>query len=510
MNEVSDLEFQSFKRSFLRECEQSSRLRHPNIVRFFGIYYPPGARVPSLVMERLHCSLNRLLEENPVVPIGTKLSVIKDVALGLRYLHTRNPSIIHRDLSSNNVLLSKGMEGKIGDLGTARLVDPRRQSRMTIAPGTVDFMPPEALENVENIGYGKELDVFSFGCVMLHTLSHQWPTPSQAVIINPDTGIVTGGRSEIQRRSQYFERIDRSRSDVLIPLIENCLSNLPRDRTSIVRVCDQLEGHERVSVNELTVSVLQQEIQQKDAELQRKDIEIQRKDVEIQRIYSEIHRKDYIIQQKDAEFQRKDTEILRKDAEIRRNYSEIQRKGGEIQQKDAELQRKDIEIQRKCTEIQRNYGEIHRKDGKIQQKDAELQRKDIEIQRKDIEIHRNYSEIQRKDSKIQQKDAELQRKDIEIQRKDIKIQRNYGEIQRKGGKIEQKDAELQNKDIEIQRNYGETQRKNAEIQRKIAEIEHLTTVLQDKDASFKTLKSDVTKLQLIASEKVSNLLAISS
>ena len=145
MNEVSDREFQSFKRSFLRECEQSSRLRHPNIVRFFGIHHPPGARVPSLVMERLHCSLTSLLEDNPVVPIGTKHSIIKDVALGLRYLHTRNPPIIHRDLSSNNVLLSKGMEGKIGDLGTARLVDPRRQSRMTQAPGTAHFMPPEAL-----------------------------------------------------------------------------------------------------------------------------------------------------------------------------------------------------------------------------------------------------------------------------------------------------------------------------------------------------------------------------
>ena len=55
MNEVSDLEFprefQSFKRNFLRECEQSSQLRHPNMVRFFGIYYPPRVRVPSLVME---------------------------------------------------------------------------------------------------------------------------------------------------------------------------------------------------------------------------------------------------------------------------------------------------------------------------------------------------------------------------------------------------------------------------------------------------------------------------
>jgi len=96
MNEVSDQEFQSFKKSFLRECVQSSRLRHPNIVRFFGIYRPPGARVPSLVMERLHCSLTRLLKNNPVVPLGTKLSIINDVALGLRYLHTHNPPIIHR------------------------------------------------------------------------------------------------------------------------------------------------------------------------------------------------------------------------------------------------------------------------------------------------------------------------------------------------------------------------------------------------------------------------------
>ena len=321
MNEVGDLEFQSFKRSFLCECEQSSRLRHPNIVRFFGIYHPPGARVPSLVMERLHCSLTSLLESSPVVPIGTKISIIKDVALGLRYLHTRNPPIIHRDLSSNNVLLSKGMEGKIGDLGTARLVDPRRQSRMTKAPGTVDFMPPEALENITNIHYGKELDVFSFGCVMLHTLSHQWPTPSQAAIINPETGLAIGGRTEVERRSKYFERIDRSRSDVLIPLIESCLSNLPKNRPSIVRVCDQLEDQlvdrECTSSNELTVSALQQEIQQKDAEIQRN--------------YIDIHRKNTEIQQKDVELQGKD-------AEIQRNYNEIQQLTTALHGKDVMLE----------------------------------------------------------------------------------------------------------------------------------------------------------------------------
>ena len=345
MNEVSDLEFHSFKRRFLHECEQSSRLRHPNIVRFFGIYHPPGARVPSLVMERLHCSLTSLLENNPVVPIGTKVWIIKDVALGLRYLHTRNPPIIHRDLSSNNVLLSKGMEGKIGDLGTARLVDPQRQSRMTIAPGTTHFMPPEALTDIKSICYGKELDVFSFACVMLHSLSHEWPTPSEAVMVDPETGLVTGGRSEVERRSHYFEKIDRSRSDILIPLIESCLSNLPKNRPSIVRVCDQLEGqlvdNERTSINELTVSALQQEIHQKNDEIQRNYTEIQRKEGEIQD---------------------KDTQLQRKHFEIQRSYAEIQRKEVELLQKDVQLQRKDNEIQRKTSEIKQLTTTLRDKD----------------------------------------------------------------------------------------------------------------------------------------------------
>ena len=134
------------------------------------------------------------------------------------------------------------MDGKIGDLGTARLVDSKRQSRMTKAPGTVEFMPPEALEAGEYVMYERELDVFSFGCVMLHILSHQWPTPSGSVVTDPITGAVTHGLSEVEQRNNYFDKIDRDgKCGTLVPMIERCLNNLPRNRTSIMRVCDQLE-----------------------------------------------------------------------------------------------------------------------------------------------------------------------------------------------------------------------------------------------------------------------------
>ena len=307
INETSDPEFQWFKRGFLRECEQSSQLRHPNIVRFFGIYWPPGARAPSLVMERLHCSLTDLLEQNPVIPIETKLSIIHDVALGLRYLHTRTPIIIHRDLSSNNVLISKGMEGKIGDLGTVRLVDSRKQSRMTKAPGTVDFMPPEALAAGENIKYERELDVFSFGCVMLHTLSHQWPTPSEPVVTDPVTFEVKG-RTEVERRSSYFDKIDINRSGVLIPVIKSCLSNIPKNRASIVTVCNQLEGlvseqHSSTDDIDLPSSVLKQEIEKKDIEIRKKEDEIHRKDAEINKRDIQLQNNQILIQRQAIEIE---------------------------------------------------------------------------------------------------------------------------------------------------------------------------------------------------------------
>ena len=167
--EVSAQEFEILKNKFLLECDRSNRLRHPNVVRFFGIYFPPRARIPNLVMERLHCSLNHLLERNPIIHLDIKMSILHQIGLGLRYLHTRVPPIIHRDLSSNNVLISKGMEAKIADLGTIRFLDPSRNSPMSMVPGTQDFMPPEVLVNDPSIKYGKELDVFSFGCVMLAT-----------------------------------------------------------------------------------------------------------------------------------------------------------------------------------------------------------------------------------------------------------------------------------------------------------------------------------------------------
>ena len=125
---ISPEEKKAIKDGFIRECYHSSLIRHPNIVQFMGVYYAkpsdPRTDLPIMVMELMDTSLTSFIENNQSkIATKTKLSILHDVSLGLSYLHCRRPAVIHRDLSSNNVLLSKGhLVVKISDLGTAKMI----------------------------------------------------------------------------------------------------------------------------------------------------------------------------------------------------------------------------------------------------------------------------------------------------------------------------------------------------------------------------------------------------
>ena len=112
-----------------------------------------------------------------------KLPILLDVSLGLRYLHSSK--IVHRDLSSNNILLTTLLRAKISDLGVAKVVRTDSKKSLTKIPGTADFMPPEA--QLDTPIYNILLDVFSYGGVVLHTATQLWPTPSAVKQYDPKT-----------------------------------------------------------------------------------------------------------------------------------------------------------------------------------------------------------------------------------------------------------------------------------------------------------------------------------
>ena len=136
---------------FEREMNIASACRHPCLLQFIGATNDEGS--PLFVTELMEKSLRALFEERPLSE--TEIRVISlDVARALNYLHQKKPSpIIHRDVSSANVLLWRQGDqwrGKVSDYGTANFM----QQTMTVAPGAMIYSAPEALTSNQTVKVG--------------------------------------------------------------------------------------------------------------------------------------------------------------------------------------------------------------------------------------------------------------------------------------------------------------------------------------------------------------------
>ena len=252
LNSAGKEEKDAVVKSFLQECYRCVNLRHPNIVQFIGVYWPQREQqhLPVMVMEMMECSLTSFIRDKSkhnIKYLTDKYSVLHYVALGLAYLHGQSPPVIHRDLTPNNVLLTTSGVAKIGDLGVVKMIRAaggkvvQRNAKLTKAPGTADFMPPEAL--CDNPVYDTSLDVFSFGGIALFVFSEQWPSPVQPTEVDSkNVGVI--GFTEIQRRQKYLNEIpdgdDGSRG--LRHIVKCCLDNDPRRRPGIRTVSEKIEG----------------------------------------------------------------------------------------------------------------------------------------------------------------------------------------------------------------------------------------------------------------------------
>ena len=232
---------------FAAECQLLGQLHHPHIVQFLGVRVEAGSELPELVMEYLPTTLRRCLDMHSALPSEIGGGILLEVALGLRYLHEFSPPIIHRDLSSNNVLLTTNMTAKISDLGVAKILDvsPNRAARMTQtqAPGTPTFMPPEAM--LARPKYTSKVDIFSLGVLVVHILSGEWPMPSGVYAEDPNNPGETIPVNEFERRREFINKIREGHP--LLGLIDQCLSNVASRRPDAAEVVRQLQAeHVRV------------------------------------------------------------------------------------------------------------------------------------------------------------------------------------------------------------------------------------------------------------------------
>ncbi|XP_076952463.1 MDIS1-interacting receptor like kinase 2-like [Bidens hawaiensis] len=160
--------------NFKNEIQVLTNIRHKIIVKLYGFCL--HNKCNFLVYEymekgSLFCALTDI-ELAVKVDWIKRVNIIKGVAHALAYMHHDcTPPIVHRDISSKNILLNSKMEGFVADFGAARLIDPD-SSNHTVIVGTLGYIAPE-------LGYNmivsEKCDVYSFGVVALEIIGGKHP-----------------------------------------------------------------------------------------------------------------------------------------------------------------------------------------------------------------------------------------------------------------------------------------------------------------------------------------------
>ena len=234
-------------RRFEQECELLSTMRHPNIIQYLGMEWDPDTGLPILLMELMDSNLTNYLEKSSSlqkVPYNIQVNFSHDISLALSFLHSSN--ILHRDLSSNNVLLISDVRAKVADFGMARLLDvncsANQYHSLTVCPGTNVYMPPEAVESRPS--YSEKIDCFSFGVIVLQIITQEFPNPGdrhKRVAVNDPhfpSGTVEVRCSEIERRQNHINKVDPN--NPLFPIILDCLNDEDHKRPSSLQLCERL------------------------------------------------------------------------------------------------------------------------------------------------------------------------------------------------------------------------------------------------------------------------------
>jgi Leucine-rich repeat (LRR) protein len=137
----------TFDMSFRNEVKVLTEIRHRNIIKLHGFCL--HKRCMFLVyeyMERgsLFCILNNDVEAIEL-DWNKRLNIIKGTAHALSYMHHECiPAVVHRDITTNNILLNNKLEAFVSDFGTAKLLD-LDSSNQTLVAGTYGYIAPVKL-----------------------------------------------------------------------------------------------------------------------------------------------------------------------------------------------------------------------------------------------------------------------------------------------------------------------------------------------------------------------------
>ena len=297
------------------------------------------------------------------------------------------------------------MTAKISDLGVARIFNkltPLQVSRMTQTPGTPAYMPPEVM--VANPKYNTSVDEFSYGIMMIHMFSGQWPEPQ----IGPNQ--IEGGQlipiTEAEWREKFLKAIEDDYP--LMDLIHMCINNDPQLRPhagEIIRrvsrvaaqfpafFANRLEMLRQIERGRREKTSLMEEGERKECIILEKSDEILTHKKEIQALSEEGQKKQSLILSLRTQNVENEAEIVKLksncsalETQLRETKRQLrkEKKQLEIQlAKEKQLSAEEREANRKLmSDVSKLQSDITAKNTVIEIKEGVVRRKDSELEAK--------------------------------------------------------------------------------------------------------------------------------
>nr|KJB33585.1 hypothetical protein B456_006G020000 [Gossypium raimondii] len=229
----------AFDKSFRNEIKFLTEIRHRSIVKLHGFCL--HRRSMFLIYEymekgSLFCNLR---DEVEAVELDwtKRVEIIKGIAHALSYLHYDCcPPIVHRDISSNNVLLNSSFEAFVADFGTAKMLD-LESSNQTMIVGTCGYVAPEL---AYTLVVNEKCDAYSFGVVALETLMGKHPEELLSWLSSPTSLVnmrlidVLDNRLPLPTSQLVAQNLVR-----IATLAFACLNPQPKSRPTMKEVCEE-------------------------------------------------------------------------------------------------------------------------------------------------------------------------------------------------------------------------------------------------------------------------------
>ncbi|CDP21929.1 unnamed protein product, partial [Coffea canephora] len=256
---VFDLQLEGAFKSFDRECEVLSCLRHRNLTRV--ITACSSLDLKALVLEYMpNGSLEKWLHVNHhVLSIMQRLDITIDVACGLEYLHYGySTPIVHCDLKPSNILLDQDMVGHVCDFGIAKLLGDGESVVQTKTLATFGYIAPEyGLEGLVSTS----CDVYSFGITLMETFTKRKPKDemfTEALSLRRwvqdcllDSVIQVIDRDLLHPENELVQKKINCISSVL-QLGLSCTTNAPEERINMKEVLRALQKIKLQFIKDIT------------------------------------------------------------------------------------------------------------------------------------------------------------------------------------------------------------------------------------------------------------------